>query len=154
MKLRLPDAFRQSYLLYDGHGTCRIFEIGRTLSIAQIYGARDIKKQMLQHLRDEFGSATSREVTEPIHCDPSIKRQWWSTKWLPFTDSGAGDHLCIDFDPTPQGVSGQIIWVDHETGPENVVAKEFQELVIRQADDLESGKYRYSVDAGQIEEVK
>lgn len=45
-----------------------------------------------------------------------IKPVWWSPKWIPFTYNGAGDHLCLDLDPSSQGRSGQVITLWHDDG--------------------------------------
>lgn len=45
-----------------------------------------------------------------------IKPVWWSSKWIPFTYNGAGDHLCLDLDPASGGQVGQIITLWHDDG--------------------------------------
>jgi cell wall assembly regulator SMI1 len=45
-----------------------------------------------------------------------IQPVWWSSKWIPFTYNGAGDHLCLDLDPASGGQPGQIISLWHDDG--------------------------------------
>lgn len=58
--------------------------------------------------------------------DKEIQPDWWNIGWLPFTDNGAGDHICIDFNPTNLGVIGQIIEVWHDNNSRRVIASSFQ----------------------------
>ena len=54
-----------------------------------------------------------------------VKAGWWRPGWLPFTADGAGNHLCLDLDPAPDGRAGQVIEFDHEFGRRNVHAPGF-----------------------------
>lgn len=46
------------------------------------------------------------------HAD--VKNTWLSNRWLPFAANGAGDFLCMDFDPNESGAKGQVICFLHE----------------------------------------
>ncbi|MGE0547417.1 MAG: SMI1/KNR4 family protein [Kofleriaceae bacterium] len=38
-----------------------------------------------------------------------VRQRWWHDGWFPFASNGAGDHLCIDLDPAPGGIPGQVV---------------------------------------------
>jgi len=46
-----------------------------------------------------------------------IQPKWWDTKWIPLDADGAGNGAVIDMNPGPKGDLGQVIDMDHETGP-------------------------------------
>jgi len=45
---------------------------------------------------------------------------WWSKSWLPFLDSGDGDHLCVDLDGAFGGVPGQVLMFYHDWEGRNI----------------------------------
>ena len=45
---------------------------------------------------------------------------WWSKAWLPFLDSGNGDHLCVDLDGAFAGVPGQVLSFYHDWECRNI----------------------------------
>jgi len=69
-----------------------------------------------------------------------IKPLLWHYHWLPVTDAGNGNFFCVDLDPAPGGVVGQIFWYERVEGPIQVVANGFVEWLERTALDLESGR--------------
>lgn len=63
--------------------------------------------------------------------DDGIKDDWYNLKWIPFTSNGAGDHLCLDFDPAEGGTVGQVIRVWHDDDQRTLVARSFREWLHR-----------------------
>lgn len=61
----------------------------------------------------------------------SVKPVWWSPKWIPFTYNGAGDHLCLDLDPSNLGLSGQVITLWHDDGARKKEADSFAQWFAR-----------------------
>jgi cell wall assembly regulator SMI1 len=45
---------------------------------------------------------------------------WWSKSWIPFLDSGNGDHLCVDLDGTFGGMPGQVLAFYHDWECRNI----------------------------------
>lgn len=43
-----------------------------------------------------------------------IKPMLWNPKWIPVATNGGGDYVCIDTDPTEQGILGQILYYYHD----------------------------------------
>lgn len=76
----------------------------------------------------------------PPPVDEQIRPIWWHSHWMPFTDNGAGDHLCCDADPDPSGSPGQVVTYFHDLADRRVAAPSFSEWLARQADALESGE--------------
>lgn len=61
--------------------------------------------------------------------DSQIKNNWWHEGWIPFTDDGSGNHLCIDLAPTSHGNVGQIIEMWHDDNQRKYIAKNFTEFL-------------------------
>ncbi len=76
--------------------------------------------------------------------DPEVQPVWWDKNWIPFTDNGAGDHLCIDFNPTAKGKYGQIISLYHDQSYREKVADSLYEWFFNYINDLEKGHYVFS----------
>ncbi|BDI33991.1 glucan synthase [Capsulimonas corticalis] len=92
---------------------------------------------------------------DDIDSDPSpgIKTDWWNAKWIPLTSNGSGDHYCMDLDPAPGGIVGQIITMWHDAPEREVVARSFGEWIAQLAQDLEDGRQVYSEEYGGIVSV-
>jgi cell wall assembly regulator SMI1 len=78
---------------------------------------------------------------ETIDGDPSplMQNVWWSKKWVPFAEDGGGNLLCIDLDPTAQGIWGQIIGFERGSGPYPTKFKSFSEFLNYQLEFTISG---------------
>jgi cell wall assembly regulator SMI1 len=134
MGIRLPEDVRQSYAIHDGTG-------GRDLYTA--YGLSDLE----EIARNWTGMRGLSEGVEFEGRNPRpngpIKIQWWNPRWVPITDSGSGNHICVDLDPAEGGTPGQLIDWDHERGPTKVIATGLREYLGRFADDLEAGRLQF-----------
>jgi cell wall assembly regulator SMI1 len=145
ISLSLPEDVRASYALHDGSGAACILPQSygplwmngvALLSLDEV--VRDA--QMWREFRfDESNHSRARP-------DGPIRRTWWNRRWVPVTWDGGGDHLCLDFDPAPGGVSGQVICFSHEIGPVNVVADSWRSYLERVATDLETGRLLFGTD--------
>lgn len=78
--------------------------------------------------------------------------EWWRLKWLPFCGDGGGNHLCLDMDPAPDGLAGQVITMWHDTGERIVVANSLTEFIELIAGDIEAGKLVWNEEWGGINE--
>lgn len=65
--------------------------------------------------------------------------EWWRLRWIPFTGDGGGNHLCVDMDPPPEGVAGQVITMWHDDDQRVRVAASLTEFLEIIAGDLEQG---------------
>ena len=75
-----------------------------------------------------------------------VKADWWNAKWIPFTYNGAGDHLCLDLDPSDRGNKGQVITMWHDDGEREIKGTNFKAWFASYVDDVIDGKYVYHED--------
>lgn len=68
---------------------------------------------------------------------------WRDSKWVPFANNGAGDYLCLDLNPGPKGVVGQIIIFWHTNSIRQVIARDWDQLLDQFLKDLKEEKYAY-----------
>ena len=80
---------------------------------------------------------------------PQIRPVYWSDKWVPFTNDGCGNLLCLDLAPSESGAVGQIIQVWKEPERE-LIAPSFAALLTKWADDLENNEYVWDEDEGLV----
>jgi len=119
--LELPDALVESLLIHDGetvHGNsifpwafCSLERIADTTRMQrQIHGLE--KRQSLY-----VDSIPKGFIRNDID---------WSASWLPIMSSEAGDLIC-DFDPGPNGTTGQVIFCPPipNGSPREVLAKNY-----------------------------
>jgi cell wall assembly regulator SMI1 len=139
---RLPEDVRESYLVHDGNNDTAVFGNQIVLSLQEIVrnwqiGCKGLEMNLSQGLKPP-------ELVGPI------KDTWWHVRWVPITDDGSGDHICIDMDPAPGGCIGQVIETNHEVGPLRVLASGFRQFLTQFADDLEAGKYWYDMQSMMV----
>ncbi len=85
--------------------------------------------------------------------DDGIKSNWWNPKWITFTHNGGGDHLCIDLDPSPNGVRGQVISMWHDMEERELKAPNFGAWFEDYVAGVLAGKYVYSEEYGGLIDV-
>lgn len=82
------------------------------------------------------------------HCDKGIKGRYTFGKLrIPIADDAGTCILCVDLDPDIEGVSGQVILIDHESGVALKLADSVEDCIESFASDLISGKYTLQEDA-------
>jgi cell wall assembly regulator SMI1 len=114
----LPTDFVEFLKVHDGQ-RCKagwLFSDSEFLSSQRILDEWSIWKDLLDS--GDFGGTEPKPGT-------GIRPMWWSPKWIPFTYNGAGDHLCLDLDPSSGGRVGQIITLCHDDGVRNKKADSF-----------------------------
>jgi cell wall assembly regulator SMI1 len=140
---RLSEDVRESYLIHNGNmGHSGVFENQLFLPLEEV----------IRHWRlwsEGLARGRFKGLKPPQRIGP-IKDTWWNARWVPITDSGSGDHICVDMDLASGGSVGQIIRTNHEVGPLRVLASGFREFLKQFADDLEAGEYWYDVDSMMI----
>jgi cell wall assembly regulator SMI1 len=137
--LVLPADVVESYLVHDGQTSDQggLFESWPLMPLDRCL--------MEWHALSDVWAPGEVEDLE-VRPDPGIQPVWWSTKWLPLTDSGAGDTHALDLFPTSSGTFGQIIEVLHDDGRRRLLSPSFGSWLRTLADDLEKGLYFYSAD--------
>jgi cell wall assembly regulator SMI1 len=131
-----PADVRASYLSHNGSKRNWILEYGSLLSLD------DIVDQW--RMREELIELCESEVSHP---SGPIKPVHWNTRWIPLTDNGGGDPVCVDCDPAPNGTVGQIIKFNHEVGPEHVIATSLHAWLGQFVEELDSGLIVYDEDS-------
>ncbi len=124
LDVKLPEDFVESLKIHNGQpGIAGDFFDGDSLLPTRgILGAWKIWHKLVAS--GDFADCNA----EP---DDGIKDDWYNLKWIPFTSNGAGDHLCLDFDPAEGGTVGQIIRVWHDDDQRTLVARSFREWLYR-----------------------
>lgn len=70
---------------------------------------------------DDDSYGYSEDDQDIQYNSPAIQAVLDNKKWIPIFSDGAGNHLCIDMDPTDQGDPGQIISYEHDSGFRDVI---------------------------------
>lgn len=139
--ISFPQDLRDSYAVHDGSGEADILPHSTmTLIAVPLLSLDEVVRtwQMWLDFLRPPGFDDSRASPQG-----PIQAKWWNPRWVPVTWDGGGDHLCIDLDPAPGGVSGQVIYFSHEVGPVEVVAASWRAYLEGYAADLTSGRFRF-----------
>jgi cell wall assembly regulator SMI1 len=143
LRVAFPDDVRESYLLHNGSNRTGVFECGRNLfSLDAIMRGWQIKGSISPRKLERLGG--------PPQLVGPIKKIYWSPLWIPISDTGSGDYMCIDMDPAQGGRVGQVIDTSNEVGPLAVLAVGFREFLTQYAEDLEAGKFWYDENSGMV----
>jgi cell wall assembly regulator SMI1 len=79
-----------------------------------------------------------------------VRPVWWNPSWVPVAVDGMGNDLCLDLDPPPAGLRGQLIEYVHDCEIRPVVAPSFAAWLSSYADELEAGLYEVDDFAGHV----
>jgi cell wall assembly regulator SMI1 len=112
----LPDAFKTSYLIHDGgdlFGGESLMPLSRIERDWKMWASISEDQTTQDALSGEFTSVPAG----------AIKQMYANRHWIPF--EGNQNFIAIDFDPGPQGSSGQIINAGRDDEVRHVVAKSF-----------------------------
>lgn len=85
----------------------------------------------------------SLNCQQPLkYADPEINSAYtFGKKRVPIADDSGTCLLCVDLDPSENGILGQIILLDYDSSAALKLANSVEELLEKFAEDLESGKY-------------
>lgn len=116
--VKLSTDFVECLKVHDGQrcGAGWLFSDSEFLSSQRILDEWAIWKDLLDG--GDFDGAEAEPGT-------GIQPIWWSPKWIPFTYNGAGDHLCLDLNPSSGGRAGQVITLWHDDGARKKKADSF-----------------------------
>ena len=82
------------------------------------------------------------------YTDKGIKSEYtFTNKRIPIGDDNGSSLLCIDLDPTEDGIYGQVIMVDYDMGVSLKLHNSILELVNQFEKDLKDDKYSLQEDA-------
>ena len=144
--VQLPDDVRALYRLHDGNGRAGSGLLGgwTWLDLATVVDEWNVWKELLD--KGTFEGAETSPAS-------GVCGDWWNTKWIPITYSGAGDHHCVDLAPVEGGTSGQIIEMWHDMDGRPRVAVGIHAWLEQLATGLESGACVYSEVYGALPSV-
>lgn len=145
--VRLPPDYIDCLKIHDGQRNRAggLFDNFEFLSCSGVLAQWQIWKEL--HDRGRFDDIAS-------DADPGIRNDWWNPKWIPLTHNGGGDHDCLDLDPAPTGMCGQIITMWHETANREVQGNSFRVWFRRYVRAVLAGNYVYSKEFGGLTDVE
>lgn len=141
-----PDDLRVFYewhdgQIYDGVKVPYFFAQLAWCDLENVIVQWQMNMDNLRRLEPETGQQPDNDV----EAHQTVRLDWWNPKWIPIGDSKAGAvNLCVDMDPGPAGVQGQLIFWCGDDVEHLVIATSLQshldDLILR----LEQGKVVYS----------
>src|SRR5690349_11873828 len=97
----LPAELRTALQIHDGGP---YFDFYQLLSASRIQNRYNFEMERAEQPSPYAGSGICRPVI-------------WSKGWIPFAEDGGGNFLCIDLDPGPKGIVGQVLrWERSSSG--------------------------------------
>jgi cell wall assembly regulator SMI1 len=143
----LPDDYKTFLRLCNGESDDS--EVG--FYDGELLSARHVWNQA-KSWRDLVADGTFEgEFSDP---ETGIRNDWWNPKWIPFTHSGSGDHLCLDLDPAPGGTVGQVISMWHDDGRREMMYANFTAWLEHVLHGLESGEIVFDQEECQIMDLE
>lgn len=114
----LPEEFIQFLSIHNGQqeNSKFLFDNNKILSVSEILMAWSTWCDLLYD--GDFEGKISNPASE-------IQDGWWLKGWIPFATNGYGDFLCIDLNPSINGVMGQIIKVYHDVEDRTLESNSF-----------------------------
>ncbi|KOP78264.1 molybdenum cofactor biosysnthesis protein MoeA [Lysinibacillus sp. FJAT-14745] len=131
LNIILPEEMKSFYSIYNGQvWTLGVEPIIRNLTLSPISEIIDNWK----FLQEEFDPD---DLLPDIEYGVEVKPTLWNEKWIPIAENGGGDYLCLDTDPTEEGVVGQVLYFWHDWGDRTIDANglfEFIEICLNEND--------------------
>lgn len=111
---RLPDQWRASIMRHDG-SLDEGWPTGTLLSCNGILAETTIWRDLLR-------AGTFRDAHPQASANSALRPLWWHHQWICLDADGGGNGAMVDLAPGPDGVVGQVLDMDHETGPTGPVS--------------------------------
>jgi cell wall assembly regulator SMI1 len=129
----LPETLRASLMVHNGESDepVGLFYGYQLLSTSQILDEWTTMRDVAAGWSKQRN--TSQEFVK------GVQPRHWHVGWIPIAGDGGGNFFCVDADPAPGGHLGQVLFFDHELGPEHVAARDLEEWLIAFARKLEAG---------------
>ena len=128
----LPDDYKQFLALHNGqHEHAPWVGLGALLPIEKVVKART--------------GIYGEEVPVPAEMvGRGVRAVDYSPGWIPITRSARGrDYLCLDLDPAPGGIAGQIIEYVVDGGERPLVARSFADLLSLYFEQAQRGEIEF-----------
>lgn len=105
-----------------------------------IYGINFIP---IENTIEQISNYESLNDQQPLkYADTEIDSSYtFGKKRVPIADDSGTCLLCVDLDPSENGILGQVILLDYDSSAALKLANSIEELLEKFAEDLESGKY-------------
>lgn len=164
--VEFPQAFREFYLLHDGEEedeeTCVLHNKHRILPLQDIVEQAQTRSSFAEACEVKTFADWRADIEDGLLAiSGSVKALQHSPGWIQFTETpfsfslSASDNdfcRCIDLDPAPGGVVGQVIEIDETDEVFTVIANSFEEYLARYAEELLDG--RYAVKRGWVRDTE
>lgn len=138
--VQFPKDFKKFYKIHNGEGNADGDDNGLLPGLDRLSSIEEMIENWKAISEDFEGE---EEDPDLVTTDIGVKPYWWHARWIPITDDGCGDHICLDFDPALRGKVGQVIGFEHDEGFRHILAQSFREWLDQYAEDLLKGKYVY-----------
>jgi cell wall assembly regulator SMI1 len=135
----LPDDFVQSWRIHDGqHWNTSLPLIAGWLGSYSLLSLDRIES------RYDSASVLLSEEFNTLRGTPHglVRPDWWNPRWVPVAGNASGDAICLDLDPPPGGVVGQVIEFLHDEKDRTVLAPSLGAWLEEFATELEGGEYK------------
>lgn len=138
--VQFPEELRESLRRHNGTGGSGDWGWihGNLNSIREI-----IEETKMWHELSEVGEFEDNDEHDASQGQNSIKRGWWNRGWIHVDADGLGNGAVVDMSPGPNGVTGQIIDMDHEAGPSGPNFLSFKDYLLDVANKLDTQEYTY-----------
>jgi cell wall assembly regulator SMI1 len=143
---RMPLSYHQLYRWHDGENDDRFGHFyGLPLLPLQAAGAewKAWVGVLAGFKGDRYvvgGGAWPEGAVDPAYINPH---------WIPLTHDGSGNHIGLDFDPSPGGRVGQVILFGRDEDVKVVLADSLGRFLAWVADLLDGGNFRLEVAEGE-----
>jgi len=140
MSVVLPEDYRASLQTHNGNMSFHDYEYLTCNAVLR-------KWKMMAELGDE-GAFAGRSIDQDGK--GIIQDTWWNRGWIPFVADSGGNMMCIDTMPATEGVVGQVLRMEKNSGPFPTQYSSFRAWLEDYRDGLYQGKYKVD-DDGFIE---
>ena len=131
--LAFPAELRASLTRHDGT-TWSGWASGELLPLQRLTNERAVWMERLEG--GNFDERADHNAESTL-----VQAGWWNPAWIPLHADGGGNGMVIDLAPAEAGAPGQVLFMDHETGPEEPEYASLTEYLAAVADALEAGLY-------------
>ncbi|OXS70198.1 SMI1/KNR4 family protein [Lysinibacillus sp. KCTC 33748] len=130
--ITLTEEMKSFYSIFNGQDWSQgVLPFARNLTLSPISEIID----NWEFLQEEIDPD---DLFPDIEYGVEVKPTLWNKKWIPIAENGGGDYLCLDTDPTKEGVVGQVLYFWHDWGNRTIEAKglfEFIEICLNEKND-------------------
>jgi cell wall assembly regulator SMI1 len=130
--VQLPEDLRASLLRHEGQSDTPGLMDWRLFCLDEVVGEWNTYQE---DSVGPYAAAMAASVTP----HRGIRDVYWSPRWVPVAGLGSSDVVCVDLDPAPGGVAGQVI-MRWKSGDREVLAPSFGAWLAGLAGDMEAGR--------------